>query len=435
MDRPSQARPMSAAARAAVMRAKMAGMKLPRSSTTASSSSEPAQPTYLIALEKFTTAADKWLVDIEHLREVALKHQKRGRACDPASSHERVHKTPFHKIAARKTQAEDVVMKGGPHKDGDSGKSVSSNDRIRPTTPTKLPKLSEPSEPRESSAQGHTPIYPASPPARKFDEMDIQSPPEYIPNIADAMETDPAFPQTVLPLPEISVKEIVPAVAATTQTTANTSTASVQPLPPPSISPITPAGDITPSTNQPVSALGSPAVTAPTSASEPYLKIDAGVKLTDALPTSSTKKRRLSSKTILESLMEKKAANPIWYDGTVQKLFHDIVFEMSHQIQSVKREARIVMFAKDPTCRNVLVNIDNMLQKSLRVIEVASFLFLKGRSDLSQVEALCADLKASRAEVVEFQKSGWSMAANDDEDSDSYDEDDDDEGDSDDGPK
>ncbi|KAF3917970.1 hypothetical protein ABW21_db0200519 [Orbilia brochopaga] len=430
-------RPMNAAARAAALRAKMAGasIKVPRS---AIASGQP--PTYLATLDKFTETTSKWLQHLEHLREVALKQQKRVRVDDSAASHDRVHKTPFNKIAsARKKQAEDVVMKDAPRNDDDSGKSVGSNDRIRPSTPTQMPRLTDTPE---YTMRDRTPVLPpsgpTSPPARKLDEMDIRSPPANAVNIADVMESEST-------LPAISQAPSLPS-AQDTQTTVGPlylPAASLQPVvnvvaPPPILMtpPATALGDAVPNSSirEQMAASASPMIIAPTPVplptppAENCLRVDAGNKLSDALPTSANKKRRLSSKTILESLMEKKAANPIWYDGAVQKLFHEMVFDMSHQIQSMKRESRIVMFARDPACRNVLNNVDNTLQKCLRTVELASFLFLKGKPDLNQVDTLTTDIKAARDEANEFKKSGWTMAGGSEEEESSDDWDDDDDG-------
>ncbi|KAJ6262084.1 hypothetical protein Dda_2889 [Drechslerella dactyloides] len=439
MDESAQVRPISAAARAAALRAKMAGasIRIPRS--TLGTDPATSQPTYLVTLDKFTSATEKWLENLEHLREVALKQQKRGRVDDPASSHERVHKTPCNKIAsARKKQAEDVVMKDAPCNDDDSGKSVGSNDRIRPSTPTHTPRMADPPE---FTMRDHTPTLPTSPPVRKLDEMDIRSPPANAVNIADVMEAESTVPAISQAPTQPSAQDDQPTTTSSLQPQISIQPPTVQVFSPPPIlmtPPATSSGDVVdyslkeqaPAPN----ALALPTIVSPmpvplpTPPSENCLRIESSVKLTDALPTSSTKKRRLSSKTILESLMEKKAANPIWYDGAVQKLFHDMVFEMSHQIQSMKRESRIVMFARDPSCRNVLNNVDSMLQKSLRTVELSSFLFLKGKPDLSRVDTLTADLKKAREEVNEFRKSGWTMTGGSEEEDSSEGWDDDDDG-------
>ncbi|KAF3154211.1 hypothetical protein EYR41_009289 [Orbilia oligospora] len=414
----SYGRPMSAAARAAAMRVKMAGAgvrvtgSLPRAGP-----SSLTGPTYLAALEKLTTTTEKWLESIEKLREAAVKQQKRAKPEDPASSDER---------EASRILAED-----------DSGKSVGSNERIRPSTPTNMPKIVEPPSDIKSSGL-------ISPPARKLDNLDIQSqsqpqpqpqPPK--PDLADVMNVDssaPNVPRIVAPaLDSPSTGLFRPPV-----TTAQTSVASIPSTTPPTL--VTPppsatAGEVHLTKDPVLTAAVSSDIAAPvplplplrTKPSANSLKTDTSVKSSDALSTSAAKKRRLSAKTILESLMEKKSRNPIWYDGEIQKIFTDMVFEMSQQIQSMKREGRIVMFAKDPACRNLLVSMDNMLQKSLRIVEVSSFLFLKGKPDVTQVETLKTDLQKSLKEVEEFKNSGWTMSGNDDDDDDDSDSENDDE--------
>ncbi|KAK6350327.1 hypothetical protein TWF696_006559 [Orbilia brochopaga] len=411
-----QVRPMNAAARAAALRAKMAGasIRMPRPSLA------PGQtPTYIATLDKFTDTTEKWLQNLEHLRDVALKQQKRARVDDPAASHER----------------------DAPRNDDDSGKSVGSNDRIRPSTPKQISRLADTPD---FTMRDHTPVLPpsgpTSPPARKLDEMDIRSPPANAVNIADLMESESTVPATSQAPSQPSTKDTQPTAveqpvqlqSAIQQPIVNVFAPPPILMTPPATAPGDGAGDS--SALEKVSASATPIILAPTPVplptppAENCLRVDAGVKLSDALPTSANKKRRLSSKTILESLMEKKAANPIWYDGAVQKLFHEMVFEMSHQIQSMKRESRIVMFARDPSCRNVLNNVDNMLQKSLRTVELASFLFLKGKPDINQVDTLTTDLKAARDEANEFKKSGWTMTGGSEEEESSDDWDDDDDG-------
>ncbi|KAF3310627.1 hypothetical protein TWF173_009387 [Orbilia oligospora] len=412
---------MSAAARAAAMRVKMAGAGVRvTGSLPGAGPSSLTGPTYLAALEKLTTTTEKWLESIEKLREAAVKQQKRAKPEDPASSDER---------EASRILAED-----------DSGKSVGSNERIRPGTPTNMPKIVEPPSDIKSSG-------PISPPARKLDNLDIQSqsrsqpqpqpqpqPPK--PDLADVMNVDssaPNIPRIVTPaLDSPSTGLFRPPV------TAQTSVASIPPTTPPTLvtPPLATAGEIH-LTKEPVLAAAavSSDIAAPvplplplrTKPSANSLKTDTSVKSSDALSTSAAKKRRLSAKTVLESLMEKKSRNPIWYDGEIQKIFTDMVFEMSQQIQSMKREGRIVMFAKDPACRNLLVSMDNMLQKSLRIVEVSSFLFLKGKPDVNQVETLKTDLQKSLKAVEEFKNSGWTMSGNDDDDDDDSDSENDDE--------
>ncbi|KAF3078418.1 hypothetical protein TWF102_006305 [Orbilia oligospora] len=436
----SYGRPMSAAARAAAMRVKMAGagVRVTGSLPHAGPSSLTG-PTYLAALEKLTTTTEKWLESIEKLREAAVKQQKRAKPEDPASSDERVHKTPLYKLAARKKQAEDVVMKEASRilAEDDSGKSVGSNERIRPSTPTNMPKIVEPPSDIKSSGL-------ISPPARKLDNLDIQSQPQPQPqpqppkpDLADVMNVDssaPNVPRIVAPaLDSPSTGLFRPPV-----TTAQTSVASIPSTTPPTL--VTPppsatAGEVHLTKDPVLTAAVSSDIAAPvplplplrTKPSANSLKTDTSVKSSDALSTSAAKKRRLSAKTILESLMEKKSRNPIWYDGEIQKIFTDMVFEMSQQIQSMKREGRIVMFAKDPACRNLLVSMDNMLQKSLRIVEVSSFLFLKGKPDVTQVETLKTDLQKSLKAVEEFKNSGWTMSGNDDDDDDDSDSENDDE--------
>ncbi|KAF3078419.1 hypothetical protein TWF706_004345 [Orbilia oligospora] len=414
----SYGRPMSAAARAAAMRVKMAGagVRVTGSLPHAGPSSLTG-PTYLAALEKLTTTTEKWLESIEKLREAAVKQQKRAKPEDPASSDER---------EASRILAED-----------DSGKSVGSNERIRPSTPTNMPKIVEPPSDIKSSGL-------ISPPARKLDNLDIQSQPQPQPqpqppkpDLADVMNVDssaPNVPRIVAPaLDSPSTGLFRPPV-----TTAQTSVASIPSTTPPTL--VTPppsatAGEVHLTKDPVLTAAVSSDIAAPvplplplrTKPSANSLKTDTSVKSSDALSTSAAKKRRLSAKTILESLMEKKSRNPIWYDGEIQKIFTDMVFEMSQQIQSMKREGRIVMFAKDPACRNLLVSMDNMLQKSLRIVEVSSFLFLKGKPDVTQVETLKTDLQKSLKAVEEFKNSGWTMSGNDDDDDDDSDSENDDE--------
>ncbi|KAK6526699.1 hypothetical protein TWF281_009901 [Arthrobotrys megalospora] len=428
----SYGRPMSAAARAAALRAKMAGagIRVP-SSLPGVGPSSSADPTYLAALEKLTTTTEKWLESIEKLKETALKQQKRARPEDPASSDERVHKTPLYKLAARK-KAEDVVMKEASRvlADDDSGKSVGSNERIRPSTPTNMPKIVEPPSGPVLRDLKMNPPARFSTPIRKLDNLDLSSSQDN--NITDAMNVDsstPAITRTTTLLPEpASTTLFRPPV------TTQTSLASIPPTPHTLVTPPLATPGEVPSTKEPVLTAVPNHIVAPTPLSLPLplrskpsensLKTDTSVKSADALSTSAAKKRRLSAKTILESLMEKKARNPIWYDGEIQKMFTDMVFEMSQQIQSMKREARIVMFAKDPACRTLLVNLDNMLQKSLRTVEISSFLFLKGKPDVNQIETLKTDLQKSLKDVDDFRKSGWTMAGNDDDDSDSENDDD-----------
>lgn len=401
---------MSAAARAAALRAKMAGagIRVP-SSLPGIGPSSSADPTYLAALEKLTTTTEKWLESIEKLRESALKQQKRVKPEDPASSDER--------------EASRVLA------DDDSGKSVGSNERIRPSTPTNLPRIVEPRSDlvvRDLKMKAPVPFSPA----RRLDNADTQSSKA---NVTDAMNIDssaPAIPKTTNLLPEpVSTTLFRPPA------TAQTSVASIPPTPHTLVTPLLATAGEVPSTKEPVLTAAPSSIVAPTPLPLPSplrtkpsansLKADTSVKSSDALSTSAAKKRRLSAKTILESLMEKKSRNPIWYDGEIQKMFTDMVFEMSQQIQSMKREARIVMFAKDPACRTLLVNLDNMLQKSLRTVEISSFLFLKGKPDINQIEILKTDLQKSLKDVDEFKNSGWTMAGNDDDDDDSDSENDD----------
>ncbi|EPS43723.1 hypothetical protein H072_2289 [Dactylellina haptotyla CBS 200.50] len=401
-------RPMSAAARAAALRAKMAGagIKLPNSAAMGRVGIAN-EPTYLAALDKLTTITEKWLASIEQLKESAQKQQqKRTRPDDPASSDERVHKTPLYKLAARK-KAEDVMMKEASRiiDDNSSGKSVGSNERIRPGTPPPLPKIVEP---RTVVGKPRTPA-PTSHPAPKVDTV-----PKSVADAVRPNSTPDATNQD--PLPTLGLFR--PPV------TAHTSIASIPPTPPAFATPSLATPGETYGLEQSL-APAPPTIVAPTPLpllvvpSDSCLKLDTSVKSADALSTSSAKKRRLSSKTILESLMEKKSRSAIWYDGATQKVFHDMVFEMSQQIQSMKREGRIVMFTKDPRCRNLLLNLDTMLQKSLRTVEVSSFLFLKGKADIRQVDTLKTDLEASLKDIAEFKKSGWTMAgADEDEDED-----------------
>ncbi|KAF3903000.1 hypothetical protein ABW20_dc0107377 [Dactylellina cionopaga] len=425
-------RPMSAAARAAALRAKMAGadIKLPSSSLRSPSS---GRPTYFVALDKLESTTEKWLESIEQLKEAALKQQKRLRPEDPSSSDERVHKTPIYKLAARKKLAEDVMMKEASCiADNDSGKSVGSNERIRPSTPTNFLKPAQ--QPPRPVSEASNPIGPVSPPARKLDELDIQSQRH---NITDVMKpTSSAAPQMLSLSLEANMnfnaQDSIPTVRLfRPPATAHTSIAALPPTPPTLMTPAVTPGE-TNSMKEPVLTATPASIVAPTSLpiplptppSDSSMNIDTSVKSVDALSTSSAKKRRLSSKTILESLIEKKARNPIWYDGAIQKVFHDLVFEMSQQIQSMKREGRIVMFAKDQACRTLLTDLDNMLQKSLRTVEISSFLFLKGKPDLNQVEILKTDLQGAQKNIDEFKKSGWTMGSGD-EDSDSDNDDDD----------
>lgn len=395
--------------------------------------SSSTEPTYLSALEKLTTTTEKWLESIEKLKEAAVKQQKRAKPEDPASSDERVHKTPLYKLAARKKQAEDVVMKEASRilADGDSGKSVGSNERIRPGTPTNMPKIVEPPSEPVSQTPEIKPPSPVSSPARKLDNLDVQPPKADVTDVMNIDSSTPTLPQTVTPaLEPPSTGLFQPPV------TTQTSVASTPPTAPPALvtPPLAAAGGV-PSTKEPVLTTVSSDIVAPiplplplrTKPSANSLRTDTSVKSSDALSTSAAKKRRLSAKTILESLMEKKSRNPIWYDGEIQKIFTDMVFEISQQIQSMKREGRIVMFAKDPACRNLLVNLDNMLQKSLRTVEISSFLFLKGKADVNQVETLRADLQKSLKDVEEFKKSGWTMSSNDDDEDDDSDSENDDE--------
>ncbi|KAF3162768.1 hypothetical protein TWF106_002398 [Orbilia oligospora] len=433
----SYGRPMSAAARAAAMRVKMAGAGVRvTGSLPGAAPSSLTGPTYLAALEKLTTTTEKWLESIEKLREAAVKQQKRAKPEDPASCDERVHKTPLYKLAARKKQAEDVVMKEASRilAEDDSGKSVGSNERIRPSTPTNMPKIVEPPSEPVSRLPGIKLSGPVSPPARKLDNLDIKSqsqPPK--PELADPMNVDssaPNVPRIVAPaLDSPSTGLFRPPV-----TTAQTSVVSIPSTTPPTLvtpPPLATTGEVHLTKDPVLTAAVSSDIAAPvplplplrTKPSANSLKTDTSVKSSDALSTSAAKKRRLSAKTILESLMEKKSRNPIWYDGEIQKIFTDMVFEMSQQIQSMKREGRIVMFAKDPACRNLLVSMDNMLQKSLRIVEVSSFLFLKGKPDVNQVETLKTDLQKSLKAVEEFKNSGWTMSGNDDDDDDDDDSD------------
>ncbi|KAK6512000.1 hypothetical protein TWF481_000897 [Arthrobotrys musiformis] len=411
----SYGRPMSAAARAAALRVKMAGAGV--RVTGSAPGAAPAAlsgPTYMAALDKLTTTTEKWLASIEKLRDAAVKQQKRAKPDDPASSDER---------EASRILAED-----------DSGKSVGSNERIRPSTPTNMPKIVEPpSDPNpaprprklETTAPG-----PLSPPARKLDNLDIQSPPAdvdvEVPDVMNVDSSTPTIPQTVTPALESPSAGLFQPPATTQTSVASTPPTTTTKTPHTLVTPpLATAGEV-PSAKEPVLTTASIDIVAPTPLPLPLrtkpsansLKADTSVKSPDALSTSAAKKRRLSSKTILESLMEKKSRNPIWYDGEIQKIFTDMVFEMSQQIQSMKRESRIVMFAKDPACRNLLVNLDNMLQKCLRTVEISSFLFLKGKPDVNQVEILKVDLQKSLKDVEEFKGSGWTMSGNDDDDDD-----------------
>lgn len=373
--------------------------------------SSSTEPTYLSALEKLTTTTEKWLESIEKLKEAAVKQQKRAKPEDPASSDER--------------EASRILA------DGDSGKSVGSNERIRPGTPTNMPKIVEPPSEPVSQTPEIKPPSPVSSPARKLDNLDVQPPKADVTDVMNIDSSTPTLPQTVTPaLEPPSTGLFQPPV------TTQTSVASTPPTAPPALvtPPLAAAGGV-PSTKEPVLTTVSSDIVAPiplplplrTKPSANSLRTDTSVKSSDALSTSAAKKRRLSAKTILESLMEKKSRNPIWYDGEIQKIFTDMVFEISQQIQSMKREGRIVMFAKDPACRNLLVNLDNMLQKSLRTVEISSFLFLKGKADVNQVETLRADLQKSLKDVEEFKKSGWTMSSNDDDEDDDSDSENDDE--------
>ncbi|KAF3938135.1 hypothetical protein ABW19_dt0209695 [Dactylella cylindrospora] len=434
MDSLPYPRPMSAAARAAAMRAKFEGAgvsvgpKMPSAAAAVAarfSGGGSSQATYLLALDKLSATTQKWLDSLEQLTENAVKQQKKLKAEDPASSDERVHKMPLHKVvAARKKQAEDVVMKDAPvvtesQADAESGKSVGSNDRIRPSTPTNMPKLDqiEPSVPIQRQPISRPPI---SPPAIKFEDMEIKSPQnaastreptkEPLPPIADAPAKDDSKPGFFRP-----------------PFTTHTSIASIPPTPPTLVTPPVVTPSEIPSIKEPVPTVVTPGLEPLTAPSETSLTVTQSegtlsVK-SESVSTSSTKKRRLSSKTILDSLMEKKARNPIWYDGVAQKAFYDMVFEMSQQIQSMKRERRIVMFAKDPTCGNLLDALDNLLQKSLKTVELSSFLFLKGKPDLREIEGLKTELKSSIKDIEEFKKSGWSMNTDEDSDSENDDED------------
>ncbi|KAK6508098.1 hypothetical protein TWF506_010202 [Arthrobotrys conoides] len=413
----SYGRPMSAAARAAAMRVKMAGagVRVTGSLPVAGSSSLTG-PTYLAALEKLTTTTEKWLESIEKLRDAAVKQQKRAKPEDPASCDER--------------EASRILA------DDDSGKSVGSNERIRPSTPTNMPKIVEPPSEPISRLPNIKSSGPVSPPVRKPNNLDIQSRKPGI--AANAMNIDsptPNIPQTVAPAlespptgPFRPTGTVGTSVASIPPQTTNITTATT---PPTLVTPPLATAGEAPSTKEPVLTAATSDIAAPiplplplrTKPSANSLKADTSVKSSDALSTSAAKKRRLSAKTILESLLEKKSRNPIWYDGEIQKIFTDMVFEMSQQIQSMKREGRIVMFAKDPACRNLLVNMDNMLQKSLRTVEISSFLFLKGKPDVNQVETLKTDLQKSLKDVEEFKKSGWTMSGNDDDDDDDDDSD------------
>ncbi|KAK6333555.1 hypothetical protein TWF718_011364 [Orbilia javanica] len=424
----SYGRPMSAAARAAAMRVKMAGAGVRvTGSLPGAGPSSLTGSTYLAALDKLTTTTEKWLESIEKLKEAAVKQQKRAKPEDPASSDER--------------EASRILA------DDDSGKSVGSNERIRPSTPTNMPRIVEPpSEPVSHPTPQIKLSGPSSPPTRKLDDLDVQSPK---PDVADVMNIDPStptnIPQTATLVLDLSQPSAAahatgatippqPAASASTTTTMTTTTATTTTPHTLVTPPLATAGEV-PSSKEPVLTTVSNDIVAPVPLPLPLrskpsansLKADTSVKSPDALSTSAAKKRRLSAKTILESLMEKKSRSPIWYDGEIQKIFTDMVFEMSQQIQSMKRESRIVMFAKDPACRNLLVNLDNMLQKSLRTVEISSFLFLKGKPDVNQVETLKTDLHKSLKDVEEFKKSGWTMASNDDDDDDDSDSENDDE--------
>ncbi|KAF3905188.1 hypothetical protein AA313_de0207843 [Arthrobotrys entomopaga] len=419
-------RPMpTAAARAAALRAKMAGAgyKLPGSAAAAMSRGPPANPTYLVALDKFTSVTEKWLESIEQLRESAQKQQlRRVRPDDPAASgDERVHKTPRYKLLAARKKAEDVMMKEASRvldDDDDSGKSVGSNDRIRPSTPPNLPKIVLP--PATVTSKPTAPISTPRIPDAVDGKDEAKKPDTFLPT-ASSTTTTPAPPSS-----DFITQGVVPTTLLfRPPVTAQTSVASIPPTPPVLTNPPLATPGETSRAAEPMIVSVPPTIVAPIPRSisaENGSNIDTSVKSVDALSTSSAKKRRLSSKTILESLMEKKARNAIWYDGATQKVFHDMVFEMSQQIQSMKREGRIVMFAKDPACRNLLVGLDNMLQKSLRIVEMSSFLFLKGKADINQVDTLKTDLTKSLKDIVEFKKSGWTMANNDDDDDDDDDD-------------